>query len=301
MNKKGLIKTIIIIGSILLVGIMAMCIVMKRTPQNVTKVQDRCKYIVASSGKILLEGEKLPKKPQEGDIYSTYDYEYVYYDGVVSNSDNDNDRIYTGTKGVELKGWHLKTISNRLYEYEEIVPRIAGEAVVHVSFYFCSRMTKSPKIPKYVINMYEAFYGCTSLKEAPELPEGLENMVGMFVDCKSLEKAPKIPANVTSLYRTFNGCTSLQEAPVIPNGVTNMRNTFLRCTNLQKAPVIPQSVTNMQRTFGECTSLSGNVEINANPDNYKGCFQDVDFEKQNITLSGTSEILEELKLAVVFE
>lgn len=62
-----------------------------------------------------------------------------------------------------------------------------------------------------------------------------------------------------------------------------------------KAPDIPKSVTNMMYTFANCNNLTGDIVINANPTEYTGCFRYVYFNSQNITLSGTSTMLEELR------
>ena len=93
----------------------------------------------------------------------------------------------------------------------------------------------------------------------------------------------------------FVDCVSLENAPVIPSKVTNLSAVFNNCRSLKKAPVIPKNVKNMNHTFMGCISLSGTIEINANPDEYEKCFADIDFEKQNITLSGSSDMLEKLK------
>ena len=58
--------------------------------------------------------------------------------------------------------------------------------------------------------------------------------------------------------------------------------------------MIPSQVTDMYQTFEKCTSLTGSIEINANPTEYRMCFSAVDFKKQNLTLTGSSNILNEL-------
>ena len=289
MTKKK--KIIVIISTIAFVTICLVIFYIISNKDNVTKVQKGCKYIIKYSGKELTEGERLPRKPEQGDIYVTEDYLYIYYDGVYHDDPYSDIGL---EEDEELKGWHHRVTKHK-ESYEEIATKIAGEPVVNVSFWGAAKMIKSPKIPKYVVNMYNAFYGCTSLKEAPKLPKNLEIMEAMFVDCVSLENAPVIPSKVTDLSAVFNNCISLKKAPVIPEGVTNMRSTFVGCKNLQEAPVIPKNVKNMNHTFMGCISLSGTIEINANPDEYEKCFADIDFEKQNITLSGSSDMLEKLK------
>jgi len=71
--------------------------------------------------------------------------------------------------------------------------------------------------------------------------------------------------------------------------------TFYNCTSLKEAPVIPSSVWTMSETFSGCTSLTGTLVIHAKPTHYDDCFSGVDFSKQNLTLSGSSSKLEELR------
>lgn len=73
--------------------------------------------------------------------------------------------------------------------------------------------------------------------------------------------------------------TSVNGVPVV-----GLSTTFQNCTNLTTAPVIPSSVMNMNHTFSNCTNLTGNVEINADPTEYAGCF--IVTEKQ-ITITGS--------------
>ena len=51
----------------------------------------------------------------------------------------------------------------------------------------------------------------------------------------------------------------------------------------------------MYATFVNCTSLTGKIEINANPTSYDNCFHSVDFNTQNIMLTGNSTKLDALK------
>lgn len=197
---------------------------------------------------------------------------------------------------------------------------IIPEGVVNMRYTFrgCTALIKAPDIPDSVTVMDATFDGCSSLKEVSNIPLGVTSLYFTFSDCSSLEDTPAIPLSVTSMWGTFSGCSSLKIVPNIPNGVINMERTFQSCTSLEKTPIIPSSVTNMNGTFygcsklttvseipksvvnmsfafGACLSLTGNICINANPSEYDYCFDGVDFTAQNLTLSGTSTMLDELR------
>ena len=132
--------------------------------------------------------------------------------------------------------------------------------------------------------------------------EILENINGQpiicinntFTSCNNLTAAPTIPNDVTDINNAFFHCSSLTTAPDLKNNTNleTMANTFNSCTSLTTAPVIPSSVTNMSQTFLGCTALTGTIEINANPTRYSYCFSYVDFKAQNITLTGTSTMID---------
>ena len=121
--------------------------------------------------------------------------------------------------------------------------------------------------------MAETFAGCTNLKEAPSIPAGVDCLDYTFLDCINLEIAPEMPLNVEAMNGTFSGCTSLKQAPVIP-----------------------KDVYYINELFRDCTSLTGTVEIESEYIlSYKNCFYGVDFDAQNIKLTGASSLLEEIK------
>ncbi len=121
--------------------------------------------------------------------------------------------------------------------------------------------------------MAETFAGCTNLKEAPSIPAGVYCLDYTFLDCINLEIAPEMPLNVETMNGTFSGCTSLKQAPVIPEGVCYINELFR-----------------------DCTSLTGTVEIESEYIlSYKNCFYGIDFDAQNIKLTGASQYLEEIK------
>ena len=185
---------------------------------------------------------------------------------------------------------------------------VIPEGVIDLSSTFadCYALTTAPIIPNSVTDMSGTFNNCFNLKTYvgstdPDgdfsnyiIPNGVTDMAFTFSTCEYLELPPVIPNTVTNMKATFSGCEILKEAPVIPDGVINMEATFSCCYALTSAPVIPSNVDNMKGTFQICTGLTGTVEINAVSPTKDNCFQGVDFETQNITLSGTSASLDVL-------
>ena len=60
------------------------------------------------------------------------------------------------------------------------------------------------------------------------------------------------------------------------------------------APEIPTSVTNMVNTFWYCTKLQGTIKINANPTEYKYCFNGAATEGSGLVVTGSSTLLDEI-------
>ena len=163
-------------------------------------------------------------------------------------------------------------------------------------FWGCTNLTEAPKIPNSTVSMTQAFAYCTNLKQVPEIPYGVTSLQGTFKGCESISTAPVIPQSVDNMYETFSGCSSLITAPVIPSSVTTMNGTFTNCSSLTTAPIIPVNVKNVSSTFKNCTSLTGNVIINSNAENgYTECFYGVYVNSQNITITGTSTKLDNIK------
>ena len=170
-------------------------------------------------------------------------------------------------------------------------------SVVNMSstFDWCRNLLEAPVIPEGVKNMEKTFWGCYSIVEAPKLPNSVENLSSTFAHCQNLKTASQIPNGVESLSSTFENCYSLVNVPEIPNSVTSLFYTFSGCEKLQTAPIISTNVTDMRGVFEKCTNLTSSVIINANPLEYENCFHGVDFTAQNLTLSGTSTMLDELR------
>lgn len=228
------------------------------------------------------------------------------------------DYCYTFAETEAGDGWKVAVISKTQTEYGAMEAPL-GIAVLSMDSAFsgCKNMTKAPEIPNTVRFIESAYVGCTGLVEAPIIPEGITSMVRTFLGCTALETVPVIPEGVTDLQATFQDCTAMKTAPVLPSTITHMADTFSGCTaletppnipegvksiqyafaqcsSLKQAPVIPSSVLDLRSAFSGCYALTGEIEIHANPTLWSGCFNFVNFEKQGITLTGSSIMLESL-------
>ena len=196
------------------------------------------------------------------------------------------------------------------------------------TFNNCSSLTNKgmPIIPSSVTNLSNTFAGCTSLTDLGDLviSNAVTTLESTFKDCTSLKVVPDLScatnvtilnytfqgctslntvpnlSNCTKLYGMafmFSGCTSLTTAPNIPSGVGALNGTFENCASLIDVSnlIIPSTRISLPNTFKNCTSLTGTIVINGTlpaADWYAGCFAGVDFEAQNITLTGTSSHLD---------
>lgn len=78
---------------------------------------------------------------------------------------------------------------------------------------------------------------------------------------------------------------------------------LIGCTSLSSLPesfVIPESVKSMNYTFAGCTSLTGNITINANPEEFEYCLKGVNPDNINIT-GNCSEETKDALLATATE
>ena len=196
--------------------------------------------------------------------------DYLTFEEQVESNFETKDYIYSYDK--DLDGYRASVKDKTKTKYEPLLTKINDKALVSLECTFggCEFLTKAPKIPSSVKNMFYTFGSCTSLTKVPKLPKRVRDMEG-----------------------TFSGCSSLTDAPEIPDSVRDMDSTFGNCISLKTAPVIPESVTDMWGTFKGCSSLTGNIEINANLESYGKCFEGVDTSK--ITLIGTSNELNKIK------
>lgn len=224
--------------------------------QNGDVIPPGGKYIVASTGKEINEGNKMPENPERDDCYYFGDYKYIYTNGDWK---------------VELG--EIEDFSTR-ERFGEILDSIAGYEVTNISGLFmeCSGMVEAPKIPESVTNLVGTFSGCKSLVEAPVIPKGARYMADTFLNCESLIEAPEIPDSVEMMDGCFSHCISLVEAPKIPEGVTSLLETFSYCKSLEKAPELPESVIDLSSTFMECSSLVEAPVIPKNVGNMENMF-----------------------------
>ncbi len=234
----------------------------------------------------LTEGDEFPETIADWATYTYGDYSYSYH--------------------PDWGGWNPKVIDKTKTEYGEILESIGGIPIVALynTFMDCSNLIIAPDIPRSVKSMTQTFSRCTSLTTAPILPENTKLSL-VFVSCSNLVTYKgstdangdfsnyKLPS-LTYYDNIFSKCTSMIIAPKIPETATQLWCTFSGCTSLTTAPNIPDSIKQLRDTFNGCTALTGTIEINANVTDYSGCFKNVDFEKQNLTLTGISPTLRQI-------
>lgn len=269
----------------------------------------------AFDGTVYNPGDELPEVVTTGDKYTYEDYEYAY------NMKPSGHREWTTNESQN--GWGVDTILNDKEIYGEILKTINDQPITSLNktFAYCSKMTAAPEIPTTVTNLAFTFGGCNSLVDLSSytIPDSVTDMKETFRGCYALTKAPAIPKELTSLNSTFEGCSSLtrEGLPVIHENITSMEHTFdgckslvdlgdyvipetvrfinyifSGCTSLTTAPIINVEVA-ISGAFNGCTALTGTVTIVRQPTRYyTGCFQGVDFEKQNLTLTGDAEYLD---------
>ena len=148
-----------------------------------------------------------------------------------------------------------------------------------------------------VMLLNNTFENCVNLLESPKIPNTITSMDSTFKGCVSLLHAPTLPKSVLYMDATFHTCTSLKTISNIPTNVKNMWATFANCAELTDVTgiVLPETLTDISWTFSNCTNLSGIITIHASPTetaDYAGCFNGIDYKKQNITLIGNSNTLD---------
>ena len=147
-----------------------------------------------------------------------------------------------------------------------------------------------------VVSLSNTFAGCANLIKAPIIPESVTIVDSLFENCTSLTDISNVrfSSEVEYMYHTFAGCSSLVDLGSFefPNNIVLLEGTFYGCEMLTKVPVIPASISVLDYAFVGCISLTGTVTINGNPASCFGCFEGVDFEAQNLTLTGSSTMLD---------
>ena len=134
----------------------------------------------------------------------------------------------------------------------------------------------------------------TAITKINNIPNTITSL-GFAFRTSSITSIVDIPDSVNDITDAFS-TTNITTAPKIGSGVTGMDMTFMHCKKLTTVSEIPQNVESMQYTFSGCTALTGTIEINCSPTNYEYCFDDVDFQAQHLTLSGSSSYLDEIGL-----
>jgi len=285
------------------------------------KVPEGGKY-TAADGTVYNPGDEMPEIVTTGDVYvfGNYEYRYNQYKPILGSNWGTNE-TYNGW-GVRCKnnvadpGPILETINGRP------ITSLNG------TFYKCSNITIAPAIPQTVIDLHETFDGCSSLTNIDNIvipsgvtsmqytfgscikltdlsdfviPISVTNMEGTFRQCNKLTVAPAIPANVKYINNLFLNCYSLKSYAgstdpdgdfsdfVIHNQVSSLSYTFQGCKSITSAPVIPTNIKYMDATFSGCSGLTGTIEVNATLSRGSNCFSGVDFEAQNITLTGSTD------------
>ena len=262
--------------------------------ENEWTVPDDGTYTTVN-GAVYNAGDVIPKdyQIQEGDTYvdSDYIYKYKYYFTVTWTSTWELNSAQTGW-GVRVKNIEKNT-------YGVILNQINNEPVTTLQYTFwnCSKLTSSPTIPNGITNMKSTFANCSSLITAPEIPDSVINVSNTFSGCGELKNVPAIPDSVINMAGTFQNCKSLITSPEISNNVSDLSSAFEGCSNLITPPDLSgcTKLNSLYQTFANCQNLTGYITINANPTEYSGCFQNVDIKGQNITLVGSSQLLEEIK------
>ena len=137
--------------------------------------------------------------------------------------------------------------------------------------------------------------GTANIKTQDEISKKLENMYGLFYNCNSLKYSPEFPKTVTDMAQSFVFCRKIESFPELPPNVVSLNGAFAHNLALKKAPsYIPATVETMKETFIDCPNLEGTLVIDANPIDYTRCFQKTSLYGNGLTLTGRSNLLEEL-------
>ena len=254
-------------------------------------------YSTATS--VLNAGDAFPETPQAGDVYVYGDYEYRY----------EKDFFYEWKTATIQNGWGVRVINLNKQTYGSVLQNIANCPIKSLRQIFTDcvnleYLDSNFVIPPQTQSTRGMFWKCEKLKHLPTnftMPNTITDAQSMFDACSSLEYLPnnfRLSNNLTNATAMFDECYSLKALPsgfTIPASLTNMYWMFPYCTSLKSIPFkIPSTVTNIQSCFASCTSLTGTITIDANPNAYASCFSGINFTKQNLTLAGSSSMLNEI-------
>lgn len=207
-------------------------------------------------------------------------------------AENENYSASSGYKGAFENGKIIGTIP--VYISEDGGKNYYKVTSLENTFRKCTELEDMPIIPFTIKRMVNTFCDCNNLTNVKSLPYGVTNLSGLFART-SIAESPEIPKTVTNMTSTFTS-SSLEKSPEIPNSVLILNNTFATCKNLVFSPTsISENVNDMFHTFYYCYKLEGKIEINANPEEYRGCFENcsIDAEKK-LLIYGESNMLETL-------
>ena len=152
------------------------------------------------------------------------------------------------------------------------------------------------KIPQYisvdngstyypVTSLYRTFLGMSNLSKYPKIPETIKNMFSAFEGCQNIKSG------------AFSNCNSLKSVELnIPTQVDEMSNLFYQCENLTSIDlVVSENIEDLTQTFSDCKKLEGTIIINGNPTKYELCFQNTSKDAKNsLKITGKSTMLEQL-------
>lgn len=163
------------------------------------------------------------------------------------------------------------------------------------TFLGMSNLSKYPKIPETIKNMFSAFEGCQNIKNA-YIPNNVESISWTFNNT-GLTELPSLSENIKSISGAFSNCNSLKSVELnIPTQVDEMSNLFYQCENLTSIDlVVSENIEDLTQTFSDCKKLEGTIIINGNPTKYELCFQNTSKDAKNsLKITGKSTMLEQL-------
>lgn len=186
-------------------------------------IPEGCTYTLYN-GTVLTAGQKFPETCTAGDKVAYGDYLYGYECVYAKNIEGTDtwhmwkDGFDSGDSGVVesdvFGSWSVMVADQSKETYGTIVYKINGKPIktLYGTFFGCTNMTESPKIPSTITAIPSAYWGCSSLKKAPEIPANVQRIMMSFKDCTSLTGDVEIDATLDKSLEwyyseTFSGTT----------------------------------------------------------------------------------------------
>ena len=186
-------------------------------------IPEGCTYTLYN-GTVLTAGQKFPETCTAGDKVAYGDYLYGYECVYAKNIEGTDtwhmwkDGFDSGDSGVVesdvFGSWSVMVADQSKETYGTIVYKINGKPIKNLygTFFGCTNMTESPKIPSTITAIPSAYWGCSSLKKAPEIPANVQRIMMSFKDCTSLTGDVEIDATLDKSLEwyyseTFSGTT----------------------------------------------------------------------------------------------